>query len=147
MQLYRDAFGLTQLRLYTTAFMIWLVALLLWFALTVLTGHRARFAIGAVATGMIVVAALHAINPDALIVTTNLARSAAGRRAFDAEYAAGLSDDAAPVILANRAAFASNPAAWQAYVQRPRPIGWRTWNDSRARAVRLLATSANSLKN
>jgi len=147
MQLYRDAFGLTQLRLYTTAFMLWLAVLLVWFALTVLTGRRARFAIGAVATAMIVVVTLHAINPDALIVTTNLARAEAGRRPFDALYAATLSDDAAPVILANREAFAADPAALHAYVQRPRTIGWRTWNYSRARAIRLLASSASSLKN
>lgn len=149
MQLYRDAFGLTQLRLYTTAFMIWLAALLVWFALTVLTGRRARFAIGAVATAMIVVIALHAINPDALIVTTNLARAEAGRRPFDARYVSTLSDDAAPAILANRAAFAAHPDALRAYVERKRTIGWRTWNYSRARAIRLLApaSSANSLKN
>ena len=137
MQLYRDEFGLTQLRLYTTAFMLWLAALLLWFALTVLTGRRARFAIGAVATAMIVVIALHAINPDALIVRTNLARAAAGRRAFDAPYAARLSDDAAAVIFAHRDAFAAHPEAWRAYVERRRRAGWRTWNDSRARALRL----------
>ena len=139
MQLYRDEFGLTQLRLYTTAFMIWLGALLVWFVMTVLTGQRRRFAIGAMATGMIAVIALHAINPDALIVETNLARSAAGRRAFDAMYAVKMSDDAAPVILANQAAFAQHPKALQMFVERPRTIGWRTWNLSRARAIELLS--------
>ncbi|HUP62650.1 MAG TPA: DUF4173 domain-containing protein [Thermoanaerobaculia bacterium] len=138
MQLYRDEFGLTQLRLYTTAFMIALAVLLLWFAVTVLTGNRARFAIGVVATAMITIVALHAINPDALIVETNLSRAEAGRRAFDTVYASKLSDDAAPVILANRDAFAKDPAALKRFTDRKRTIGWRTWNLSRARAIELL---------
>ncbi|HEY4639779.1 MAG TPA: DUF4173 domain-containing protein, partial [Thermoanaerobaculia bacterium] len=73
MQLYVDNFGLTQLRFYTTAFMFLLGALLAWLVATVLTGRRAQFFIGAVASGLIVVIVLHAINPDALIVRTNLA--------------------------------------------------------------------------
>ena len=52
MKLYRDEYGLTQLRFYTTAFMIWLAVLLFWFVCTVLTGRRQRFAIGALATGV-----------------------------------------------------------------------------------------------
>jgi hypothetical protein len=139
MQLYRDEFGLTEQRFYTTAFMIWLAVLLLWFVATVLTGQRARFALGAFATGAAAVVVLHAINPDALIVKTNLARTAAGRRAFDAVYASKLSDDAAPVILANRAAFAAHPDALRRFVARPRSIGWRTWNLSRARAIDLVS--------
>jgi hypothetical protein len=130
MQLYRDEFGLTQLRLYTTAFMIWIAALLLWFVLTVLTGRRHRFAIGALTTALAAVVALHALNPDALIVRTNLARAAI--RPFDAAYAARLSDDAAPVILANAPAFGAH---LRTFLHRPRTMGWRTWNASRARAL------------
>jgi len=138
MQLYRDEFGLTQMRVYTTAFMIWLAVVLLWLVATVLTGHRGRFAIGAIVTGMIAVVVLHAINPDALVVETNLARARAGRRVFDANYVSRLSDDAAPVILANRAAFAANPDVLRKFIARPRPTGWRTWNLSRARALALV---------
>ncbi len=138
MQLYRDAFGLTELRFYTTAFMFWLGVLLLLLVATVLTGNRHRFAIGAIATGMMAVLALHAINPDALIAKTNIARAKAGLRVLDARYVAHLSDDAAPAILANRDAFAAQPEALRQFLTRPRTIGWRTWNLSRARAIREL---------
>src|ERR1044072_8057266 len=57
--------------------MFLLATLLALFAATVLTGHRRQFFIGAVASGLIAVFVLHAINPDALIVRTNVAPSAA----------------------------------------------------------------------
>lgn len=141
MQLYRDEFGLTRLRFFTTAFMIWLAALLIWFVCTVLTGRRHRFAIGAFATGMTVVIALHAINPDRIIVETNVERARAGRRSFDAIYARRLSDDAMPAIVKN--ADVVGPDLLRRFVRRTRPTGWRTWNVSRTNA-RELARSYES---
>ena len=122
MQLYVDEFGLTELRVYTTAFMIWLAALLAWFALTVLRGRRQRFFAGAVISAFVIVAALHVVNPDALIVRTNLARAAAGKRTLDVKYLTSLSSDAAPAL-----------AAAHLPPPRRRPQGdWRSWNLSRA---------------
>ena len=132
MKLYRDEFGLTRLRFYTTAFIIWVAVLLVWFVCTVLTGRRQRFAIGALATGMIVVVALHAINPDRVIVETNVERARAGKRAFDQRYALTLSDDATPAILAN--ADVAGHDVVSRNVWKRRPSGWRTWNVSRAEA-------------
>jgi uncharacterized protein DUF4153 len=140
MQLYRDEFGLTQLRLYTTAFMIWLAVLLLWLVATVLTGRRNRFALGVFTSAVLAVVALHAINPDALIVETNLARAAVGRRAFDASYALRLSDDALPVIVAHRDQFP--PDSLHAFLGRQRTIGWRTWNYSRAKAIDYVSNAS-----
>ncbi|HET7436333.1 MAG TPA: DUF4173 domain-containing protein [Thermoanaerobaculia bacterium] len=143
MQLYRDEFGLTQLRFYTTAFMVWLAVLLLWFAIIVLLrGQRQRFAIGVLSTAVAAVVLLHAINPDALIVNVNLQRAADGRRAFDSKYAGQLSDDAAEVIVAHRTAF--DPIVFYRYVRRERPMGWRTWNVSRARAIAAVAPYRNA---
>jgi len=97
MRLYQAAYGLTELRLYTTAFMGWLGIVLAWFAATVLRGQAGRFPRGAVMSGFAVVAALNVLNPDALIARTNLDR--AGRTGkLDARYLAGLSADAAPTI-------------------------------------------------
>jgi hypothetical protein len=138
MQLYRDAFGLTRLRFFTTAFMIWVAVLLVWFLVTVLVGRRSRFAIGALASAVAAVVMLHAINPDALIVETNLARAKDGKRAFDAWYAASLSDDAAEVLIANRAQFGEKLSR---FIARERTLGWRTWNVSRARAAALIDAS------
>lgn len=132
MKLYRDEFGLTRLRFFTSAFIIWVAVLLVWFVLTVLTGRRQRFAIGALASGMAVVVALHAINPDRIIVETNIERARAGRRAFDARYALTLSDDATPAILANADVVTHEVVSRN--VWKRRPVGWRTWNVSRAAA-------------
>ena len=40
MRLYEMEFGLSEQRLYPTAFMGWLAAVLIWFCLTVLRGQR-----------------------------------------------------------------------------------------------------------
>jgi hypothetical protein len=97
MRLYQAAYGLTELRLYTTAFMGWLGIVLAWFAATVLRGRPGRFPRGAVMSGFAVVAALNVLNPDALIARTNLDRAERTGK-LDARYLAGLSADAAPVV-------------------------------------------------
>jgi hypothetical protein len=99
MRLYTAEYGLTELRFYTTAFMGWLVLVFGWFAATVLRGRRRRFGAGALIAGFLVLAVLNLVNPDGLIARTNLARAAAGH-SFDAAYAARLSADAVPVLLA-----------------------------------------------
>lgn len=124
MQLYRDEYGLTRLRLFTTAFMIWIAVLLLWFVVTVLTGRRHRFAAGVLATAVAAVVILHVINPDALIVETNLART--HRRPVDTHYLTLLSADAVPALVAH-----GHPEL----AKKVRPMGWRTWNYSRAVAA------------
>jgi hypothetical protein len=73
MYLYQQQFGLTELRLYTTVFMVWISVVLLWFVLTVLRARRDRFAFGALLTGFAAIFAINAMNPDALIADTNLA--------------------------------------------------------------------------
>ncbi|MDP9190897.1 MAG: DUF4173 domain-containing protein [Acidobacteriota bacterium] len=135
MKLYRDEFGLTRLRFFTTAFMIWVAVLLIWFVCTVLTGRRRRFAIGALATGMAAVVALHAINPDNIIAESNVARTRTTQKTFDSYYTLNLSDDAAATILAN--ADIVGPEVVQRVLRRHRPTGWRTWNMSRAKAREL----------
>src|SRR5690606_20574496 len=67
-----------------------------WLVATVLQGRRTRFAWGAAVAGWLVLGALHLVNPDALIVTVNATR----HRPFDASYAAELSADAVPPLLA-----------------------------------------------
>jgi Domain of unknown function (DUF4173) len=99
MRLYTLEYGLTELRFYTTAFMGWLVLVFGWFAATVLRGRRRRFGAGALTAGFLVLAVLNLVNPDNLIARTNLARAVEGR-SFDVEYAARLSADAVPTLLA-----------------------------------------------
>ena len=97
MRLYQSEYGLTELRVYTMAFMGWLAIVFVWFAATVLRGQRERFAFGAVMTGRAMIAALHFMNPDALIAQMNLARAVEGKN-FDAHYTGSLSADALPAI-------------------------------------------------
>jgi hypothetical protein len=137
MQLYREEFGLTRLRFFTTAFMIWLGALLIWFVCTVLTGRRNRFAIGTLTTGMVMVVLLHAFNPDRIIVETNVERARAGQRPFDAIYTTRLSADAVPAIVKNADIVGPLVIGRFSHGRYP-PMRWRTWNLSRARARELM---------
>ena len=99
MQLYVSMYGLTELRLYTSAFMLWLAVLLVWFVATVLRGRRNRFAVGALAAGCLVLLGLNGLNPDGLIARTNLARAAAAQ-SIDVVYLGRLSADAVPDLVA-----------------------------------------------
>jgi hypothetical protein len=97
MWLYTAQFGLTELRFYTTAFMVWLVLVFGWFVATVLRGRRERFGTGALVAGWLVLAALNLVNPDGVIAEVNLGRAARGRP-LDVAYAATLSADALPAF-------------------------------------------------
>lgn len=150
MKLYQKAYGLTELRVYTTAFMIWLAVIFLLFIVTVLRGKRERFAFGLVLTGFLAIIALNVINPDALIVRTNIERISKGQT-FDAEYAAKLSADAIPDMINNLDKIDAS--------QRCFPIrrllldqnlnseaGWRRWNWSRWKAAELRIQKEETLK-
>lgn len=150
MWLYRIEYGLTEQRLYTTAFMGWLALVFIWFALTVLRGRRERFACGALVAGFLVIATLHLLNPDALIVRVNLDQAGSGHR-FDANYAASLSADAVPSLVRmlpsitqdGRCVIASRALDnWST----PRHTDWRTWNWARAEAQRSVLEQAELLR-
>jgi hypothetical protein len=139
MRLYQQAYGQTELRFYTTAFMLWLAVLLGSFLLAVLPGRRDLFAHAAVLSAWIAIVLLHAVNPDERIVLAN--RTAPN--GFDVPYALTLSADAVPALLAT--AYQLDPAARAQIEQSLRPraaramADWRTWNLSRARAVHAVA--------
>ena len=99
MNLYQSEYGLTELRLYTTAFMGWLAVVFAWFIVTVLRGQRERFAFGAAVAGFGLIVVLHVINPDATIIRANLRQAQKGHT-FDADYAVSLSADAVPLLSA-----------------------------------------------
>ncbi|HEV3471241.1 MAG TPA: DUF4173 domain-containing protein [Pyrinomonadaceae bacterium] len=139
MRLYQSEYGQTELRFYTTAFMGWLAAVFVWFALTALRGARERFACGALVAALAVLAALHVVNPDEHIVRTNAALAGPGR-GFDAPYAVSLGADAVPALVEtlpeltphDRARVSLRLLEWGG-----RQGGdWRSWNWSRAAARR-----------
>ena len=140
MRLYQEAYGLTELRLYTTAFMGWLALVFLWLVATVLRGRRERFAFGALVAGFLVLALLDGLNPDALIARTNAARGdILVASSFDDRYAASLSADAVPTLVAALPALpeGKRPAVARDILRRwspPARVDWRAWSWGRARA-------------
>lgn len=159
MNLYRSEYGLTELRVYTTAFMGWLAVVFAWFGATVLRGQRQRFALGAFVSALAALALLFLWNPDAAIVRANAALSRAGHR-FDGSYALSLSADAVPELVAalpslppaNRQAVAAGLLRrWAApAADTPQSWCWGRWaarqavSGSRARLLALSHGQANS---
>lgn len=149
MRLYWGAYGLTELRLYTTAFMVWLGLVFVWFAWTVLRGHRQKFAWGALMAAVEMMVLLHVANPDAMIVRVNASRADAATR-FDAIYAARLSADAVPPLLSTLRAVDDSPTrchAAEALLARWEGEGdWRSWSLSRGRASAAVARHRKELQ-
>ncbi len=145
MVLYQSAYGLTELRVYTTAFMAWLGIVLIWFAATVLRDRRTSFATGALLSGLLVIGAVNFLNPDALIARVNTNRAAHGED-FDAIYAGWLSGDAVPVLVsaladldpADRCQVAERLLERWSVTANP---DWRAWSLGRARAFRIVRES------
>jgi hypothetical protein len=98
MRLYTAHFGLTELRLYTTAFMGWLAVVFTWFWATVLRGRRSHFAPGAVVAALGTLLLLNVANPDAVIARVNLDRASV-KGELDVAYLSRLSADAVPRLL------------------------------------------------
>jgi len=153
MRLYQETYGLTELRLYTTAFMAWLALVFVWFLATVLRGRRDYFACGALVSGLAVLALLNALNPDAMIIRANadLATAPASNRAFDSRYGTSLSGDAVPDLIA--ALPALDPIrqreiarglldTWAA----PPARDWRNWNHGRWSAWDAVAANRAQLE-
>lgn len=151
MRLYQSEYGLTELRLYTTAFMLWLGLVFVWFAWTVLVrSSRQRFACGALVAAFLTVGLLHLLNPDAYIVRANAAHARAGR-AFDAAYAASLSADAVPALVYAMPSLSREERCLvarelSALWSQPAPgEDWRSWNLARSRAWRTVAAHREDL--
>jgi len=143
MRLYQDAYGLTEQRLYVSVFMIWLTGVLCLLSATVLRGRRRGFAFAASAGGLACIAALHVVNPHALIARVNISRAASGAQ-IDAGYLRTLSADAVPTLIAQLPAVPEVERCNVAGMLKEkwsgeRQGGWRAWNFSDARARKLVA--------
>jgi hypothetical protein len=153
MRLYQETYGLTELRLYTTAFMGWLALVFLWFVATVLRERRELFAFGALVGGFAVIALLNALNPDALIIRANaaLADAPANNRAFDASYGTSLSADAIPELITilpsldpSRQHLIATGLLRGLLAQHP--LDWRNWNHARWSARNAIEANRPALE-
>jgi hypothetical protein len=143
MKLYQDAYGLTEQRLYVSVIMVWLTGVLGWLAATVLRGRRRGFAFGALVGGLVCIAALHVLNPHALIARVNLGRAQSGAE-YDGKYLGTLSADAVPALIARLPTLPQDErcrvaATLEKRWSGERPGGWRAWNLGDARARRLVS--------
>ena len=132
MSLYQATFGLTELRLYTSAFMGWLALVFAWFLKTVLFGNRSRFAFGAMIAGFMVIAVMDVSNPDALIVRVNTARHAVNRP-VDINYLVSLSTDAVPALVALLPTMDKPTSSYTIMqlackLETKKSRNWRSWN-------------------
>ncbi|MEP6847422.1 MAG: DUF4153 domain-containing protein, partial [Acidobacteriota bacterium] len=132
-------YGMTTIRLYPMILMSWLAIVFVWFALTVLRNARQYFAWGALWSAFFVLGATHFLNPDKLIVDTNIALMHQGRE-FDTNYNSHLSDDAIPSLVN---AFDELDPKYQdrvvrrlaeRYCQKTQGGDLRSWNLGRSRA-------------
>jgi hypothetical protein len=134
--IYRDAFGLTELRFYAAATLPWLAVVFVWFLAGLVRRMPVEFFPGAMLAALIAVFVLNVMNPDAIIARTNIERVEAGRR-FDADYASLLSADAVPTLLTNLGRI---PQADRCYLVQSlqtwadSDAGVRSWNFSRQNA-------------
>lgn len=121
--------------------LVWLTDLVL--AATVLRGRPEPFVFGALLAGLLAIALLHLLNPDALIARANLAR-AAESKPVDTRYLSRLSADAVPVLVDALPTLSEPERCELARTLRLRWSGaaddWRSWSISRARAERSVAS-------
>jgi hypothetical protein len=145
MQIYVADAGLTELRLQASAAMVWLCVVLAWFVVTVLRGQRKRFAFGALVSGLVLIAALDVVSPDALIVRTNAAFGhLLDDGHLDARPLASLSADAAPALV-EALPLLPQPQRDEVEARLLSKYGvddadWRSFNLSRWQAARAVAT-------
>lgn len=131
MYLYQHSFGLTELRLYTSTFMVWLALVFVWFLKTVLFERRNRFAFGALVSGLAIIAVLDIVNPDATIVRINTGRGRDTR--IDMNYLATLSLDAVPALIdalpeLDSAGRRTVVSVLQRRMESIHANDWRAWN-------------------
>jgi hypothetical protein len=110
--LYEQAYGFTMLRLYSHIAAIWIGLVFLFLAVDLVgLGSGRRWFLGASAmTGLAILLALNAVNPEALVVQLDTHRATAANR-LDAEYLGTLSSDSVPAVLASRGLLDSSQAA------------------------------------
>ena len=146
MLLYEQAYGFTELRVYTHTFMIWLALVLVLSMVALLRDRPGLFLSSGLISALIYLAVLNLANPEARIVQANVARYQQTGK-LDAYYLASLSADAAPDLV--RSLEALKPEDHEIlrsalYLRQVRTVeamnayGWPAWRLARWRALSAL---------
>jgi len=137
MALYQMEFGLTIDRFYASAFLGGVAVTGAWFAATVLRSAPGRFAVGSLLAWGVWLAALHLVNPERLVVETNLRRAATGQP-LDTAYFRQLTSDAVPALVAGLDRISPADRAslldWMRLRSTATCCDWRSWHLGRRRA-------------
>lgn len=95
--IYIEAYGLTELRYYSSAMTLWIGVVMLYFLFRLHSNHSPKLAPSYLALGILGVVTLYLSNPDAQIAKFNLERSQTSID-VDVAYLENLSFDAIPVM-------------------------------------------------
>ncbi len=141
MSLYIGTYGLTPLRVYTSAFMILLAfCFLVW--LVKLCWNRVPLFKLLSCAALVVFLALQALNPDALIPSWNLAIARNGQQELDTGTLYALSADSVPVVYPALKGRDDEELEWWIRDMKNR-VGdgdpWYSYNLARSRARRILS--------
>lgn len=136
MSLYISTSGLSELRFYTTAFMVWIAVVTAVYCLTALVGKPKQFGVLSLGAGLAVGLVLNACSPGRWISEHNLA-VAKRTNGLDASYLRLLGGDAVPVLVKALPELKGNErAAVVDYLQNwdTTAYDWRGFNVSRNEA-------------
>jgi hypothetical protein len=139
MHTYQEAFGFTRLRVLVAVVELWLGLV---FLLLLAAGIRLRAGFlprAVVATGIVAVLALAAVNPDRFIAERNIDRWELGLD-LDVDYLASLSADAVPALVRLPAPQRGHALAGLTAELAAEPDDWRSANLARATARDLVTT-------
>lgn len=98
MQLYIESYGLTPLRVSSSAFMLWLALVFCWFLASLYRRAMDRFAFGAMAAGFGVIGLLNLVTPDIAAARYNVSRFGSSAD-LDAAHLADLGAETVPFVL------------------------------------------------
>lgn len=96
--LYEETYGFSRIRTYTHVMILWMAALFVAFAVLLLVARMKHLPLVLAVFAICYSASINLLNVDAFIVRQNLAHPRADGK-LDADYLAGLSDDAVPEIM------------------------------------------------
>ncbi len=148
LNLYIASYGLTELRFYSTALIVWIAVIMVYFLVRLFYKNAPKILISYLVLGLLGVLGLYAVNPDARIAHTNLNRLDSAVE-LDIDYLYNLSLDATPTIAkqlndnTNKLSESTltelkNLLTYQA--QNQTALNWRSFNFSRWQGRNLLKT-------
>ncbi len=151
--LYEDAYGFTELRLYSHVFIGWLAVLFVLLLVHLIRQEREQqFAFRVFLSAIAFLALLNFLNPEALIAHQNIQRFTRTGK-LDVDYLTSLTDDATPEIsglLNNKSRVVSQTVAHDLYYKKQsienQARSWQSFNISRNRSIKVLHKNSDQLK-